>query len=343
MRHAGLPNKKPEVTRRHLFASGGLGSTFLVYKPLLGGLCVEKRLHAHLAELRPFRQRFVLEARIGLALRHPNLSQALLLVDAPGSHLRFYQQVVSGPTLAALRPFLSQASEQVRLALAGQILADGFAALEHLYSVHITGRPGGRVLAHSDIAPGNLVIGEDLRVVLIDYGQARTSEDPDRETDTLGHMSRFLAPWCLNGKEVTCPASDTWSLVLVALDVATGCSVRTQSATRFDVTGLADHVFRATRALETREEECVWLQSALGVLQCDSAKDVVAHSSSLRAACALMPCAAVDNSSAGISGQAPVALASLRLVATEAFEAFRQKATEAVFGHDSLGDEVALG
>ncbi len=331
MPHDGLLNLAPEGERRQPFASGGLGSVFLVNKPLLGGLCVEKRLHPHLAELRCFRQRFVLEARIGLALRHPNLSQTLLLVDAPGAGLRFYQPLVPGPTLTRLRPLLPQLAPGVRLALAGQLLADGFAALDGLYEVRIAGRPGGRVLAHSDIAPANFVMRDDATFVLIDYGQAHTSDRPDGEMDTSGHASRFMAPWCLHAKERTSCASDAWSLALVALDIATGCSFHAEGAERFDVTGLLERVLRASRDLRTYEKSFPWLPAAQRLVHCETAKEAAALAPPLRAQ---LP------HKRNVSGQSDAvrsslsndALHTLRSVVGAAFEDLFRRVADAAFG-----------
>jgi serine/threonine protein kinase len=69
-----------------------------------------------------------------------------------------------------------------------------------------------RVL-HRDLHPGNVIIGEDGRAALIDFGSSRPDDGAD--TRTVAGAVGFIAPETVNG--VSTAASDRWGLGMVTI------------------------------------------------------------------------------------------------------------------------------
>jgi hypothetical protein len=66
---------------------------------------------------------------------------------------------------------------------------------------------------HRDLHPGNVIIGEDGRAALIDFGSSRPDDGAD--TRTVAGAVGFIAPETVNG--VSTAASDRWGLGMVTI------------------------------------------------------------------------------------------------------------------------------
>ncbi len=67
-------------------------------------------------------------------------------------------------------------------------------------------------IAHGDIKPGNILVGRDGRVRVIDFGLARSLADPDRERrSTYGGTPQYRAPECWAGELVDEQRADQFS------------------------------------------------------------------------------------------------------------------------------------
>ena len=107
------------------------------------------------------RRRFLQEARAASALNHPNIGQVYDVLDAPdgGSHQAIVMELVDGTPLDRLITAGPLPLERA-LDCAGQIAS----ALE---AAHAAG------VVHRDIKPGNIMIGRDGRVKVLDFGIAK--------------------------------------------------------------------------------------------------------------------------------------------------------------------------
>ncbi|WP_193612605.1 serine/threonine-protein kinase [Nocardioides lijunqiniae] len=172
------------------------------------------------------RARFTAEARTLAVLSHPAL---VTLLDAGDSDDRPYLvlELVEGSTLAGLlaRGPLPAPEEAARLlgAVAGAL------AYAH-----------GAGVVHRDVKPGNVLLGDDGRVKLADFGIARIVGDTVRHTmtgTTVGTVG-YLAPEQVSGAEIT-PAVDVYALGLVLLEAVTGEKAFTGSTAEAAVARLA--------------------------------------------------------------------------------------------------------
>jgi eukaryotic-like serine/threonine-protein kinase len=153
-------------------------------------------------------ERFAEEARILASLTHP----ALLPIydsghDADG-HRFIVMPLVRGTTLAkrvADGPVPPAETKRI-----GRTLSD---ALSH---IHASG------IVHRDVKPSNVLLADDGRSYLADFGYARAMEGPSlTATGCIVGTAGYLAPEQAEGLSVTA-AADVYALGLVLLEALTG-------------------------------------------------------------------------------------------------------------------------
>jgi len=169
-----------------------------------------KALHPHLLPDAPTRARFAAEARAAAGLAHPGIVPVYDVVEdqrTPAIVLRF----IDGSTLAER----ITAGGPVPAVEAASIGADLASALAHAHKVGIV---------HRDVKPGNVLVDEEGRVQLVDFGIARFLEDvAARETATgqvLGTL-RYMAPEQLAGAPAD-SRTDLYALGLVIYELLAG-------------------------------------------------------------------------------------------------------------------------
>lgn len=148
------------------------------------------------------------EARLLAKLNHPGLVPVYDAGTDGRGRPWVVMELVEGQTLSdtiRLGPVPSQ-----RAAVIGRSVA------EALGYVHAQG------LVHRDVKPGNVLIGQDGRVRLTDFGIARLV-DAARVTSTgmMVGTASYLAPEQVAGEPVG-PAADVYALGLVLLECLTG-------------------------------------------------------------------------------------------------------------------------
>ena len=163
------------------------------------------------------RARFVAEARTLARLNHAGL---VTVLDAGASGDRPYLvlELVDGPNLA-------ECCSGTALHLS-RVVAIGAQVAEALAHAHAAG------VVHRDVKPSNILLSDDGRAWLTDFGIARLLGDSDRHTrtgSTIGSPA-YLAPEQVRGLEVT-PAADVYSLGLVVIEMLTGRRAYPQTPT----------------------------------------------------------------------------------------------------------------
>jgi eukaryotic-like serine/threonine-protein kinase len=144
------------------------------------------------------RERTLREARAIAVLSHPNVVTLYDVVQQGGEPF-VVMELLPARTLASL------ISEYGPLDVGGAALV-GSAVASALQSAHQAG------ITHRDVKPGNVLIGDDGRIKLTDFGISRNvSESTLTVTGmTLGSPA-FIAPEVASGGQVT-PAADLWGL-----------------------------------------------------------------------------------------------------------------------------------
>ena len=156
---------------------------------VLGRPVAVKILHPHLAADDSFVVRFRTEAIAAARLHHPGIVAIYDTCHERGSEA-IVMELVRGPTLRERldeQRFLSP-EEVVRL---GTQVADALGA------AHQAG------LVHRDIKPANILLCEDGRVMVTDFGIAKIRDDPDvTQTGTMLGTVKYLAPEQVRGERL---------------------------------------------------------------------------------------------------------------------------------------------
>ena len=144
------------------------------------------------------RERMMREARALGGLSHPNIITVFDVVDVNGEPM-VVMELVPSRNLAAM------ISEHGTLSMS-QVAVVGFATAGGLRAAHRSG------ITHRDVKPGNVLIADDGRVKLTDFGIARNVADaPMTSAGLVLGSPAYIAPEVAMGKAVT-PAADLWGL-----------------------------------------------------------------------------------------------------------------------------------
>jgi tRNA A-37 threonylcarbamoyl transferase component Bud32 len=181
---------------------GGMGTVWRVHDTLLGRQVAVKKLHPHPHlpedELATLFERSRREARSIARISHPNVVVVHDVVDDEGSPA-IVMEYVASTTLAEL----IEARGPVPPEEAAKV---GLGVLAALRAAHRAG------VLHRDVKPANVLLAEDGRVVLTDFGIAQAA-DASTLTVTgqfVGSVD-FIAPERLTGGKPG-PESDLWAL-----------------------------------------------------------------------------------------------------------------------------------
>jgi serine/threonine-protein kinase len=196
----------------------GRGATSDVYRARREGELGEvalKVLAPSLTGDREWLRRFQREALLLRPLRHPNI---VALLDWGGHDGRWFlaMELVTG---RPLRDWIGARARPGFLARVGAQLAAGLAA------AHALG------IVHRDLKPANVMVTDDGRVKILDFGLARPVSPDHPECPTTLHQvtvtgavlgtPRYMSPEQSRGQPVG-PASDLFCLGLCLFELATG-------------------------------------------------------------------------------------------------------------------------
>ena len=191
-------------------AAGGSAEVWRAHDEQLDRPVAVKRLHPHLLPDSASRQRLVAEARAAARLSHPVIV-GIYDVDDTGESPAIVMELVDGESLATRidRDGPLPEREAVR------ITAD---VAEALYHAHQQG------VVHRDVKPGNVLLAEDGRTRLVDFGIAHSlAASAERLTldGTVIGTLRAMAPEQLSGGPIT-PRTDLYGLGVILHEGLTG-------------------------------------------------------------------------------------------------------------------------
>lgn len=192
---------------RSRIARGGMAMVYLATDLRLERRVAVKVMHEHLAEDANFTRRFEQEARSAARLSHPNLVNVF---DQGHDLGRTYLVMEYLPSIT-LRELLKQ---QRRLT-AEQSLEIGEAVLSGLAAAH------GAGIVHRDLKPENVMLADDGRIKLGDFGLARAVSANTTTGQALLGTIAYLSPELVT-RGVADARSDIYAFGIMLYEMLTG-------------------------------------------------------------------------------------------------------------------------
>jgi serine/threonine-protein kinase PpkA len=198
--------KIPGYQIKHQLGRGGMASVYLAIQESFGRDVALKVLAPHHAIDSEFSQRFLREARIISQLVHPNIVTVYDVGVYEGLHY-LSMEYIRGQDLQEACGSLSK--RQVI-----NIIRDVAKALEYAHQ---------KGYVHRDVKPENIMLAEDGRVVLMDFGIARGSDTTLGMTKTGRAIGTpyYMSPEQTKGQPVD-HRTDIYSLGVVLYQMLTG-------------------------------------------------------------------------------------------------------------------------
>jgi serine/threonine protein kinase len=200
---------------------GGMGVVYRASDTHLDRPVAIKILRADATASPERKRRFVQEAKAASALNHPNIIHIYDISSSDGTDF-IAMEFVAGKTLGQL------------IGKSGLPLSDTLK-----YSIQIAdalARAHSAGIVHRDLKPANIIVTEDGRVKLLDFGLAKlteTIEEPDAATATMGAQEgqteegvivgtiAYMSPEQAEGRKVDA-RSDIFSFGSVLYEMVTG-------------------------------------------------------------------------------------------------------------------------
>jgi serine/threonine protein kinase len=208
---------------------GGMGRVWLAHDEMLNRHVAAKEILPPEGltdlETEELRARTLREARTAARLSHPNLVRVYDVVDtaaAPWIVMEFVPSRSLHEVVATEGPLPPERAAQI-----------GLGVLAGLRAAHRAG------VLHRDVKPANVLITDDDRVVLTDFGLATHDGDPSitRTGMVLGSPSFMSPERALDG--FAGPASDLWSLGATLYFALTGRAPYERGSTMATLAALA--------------------------------------------------------------------------------------------------------
>ncbi|WP_255869951.1 Stk1 family PASTA domain-containing Ser/Thr kinase [Arthrobacter jinronghuae] len=191
---------------RSLIARGGMSSVYLATDRRLDRDVALKVLFPHLASDRGFLRRFESEAKSAARLSHPHVV-GVLDQGITDSLAYLVMEYVPGRTLRGLLDERGPLSPRLALALMD-------AVVEGLAAAHDAG------LVHRDVKPENVLLADNGRIKIADFGLAR-AVSTSTNTGTLVGTVAYLAPELVTAGGAD-ERSDVYSAGIMLYEMLTG-------------------------------------------------------------------------------------------------------------------------
>lgn len=188
----------------HKLASGGMGEVYLARSIGAAGFqkhIVIKRLLPHLVEQSQFVDGLIREAKLLVMLDHPNIVQVLDL-GMEGHDYFMAMEYVHGYNLATIIHYCAQNRWLIPEPVCAIISMEVLAGLQYAHElIGLDGMPQN--IIHRDVSPQNVMISNEGRVKLTDFGIAKIINESEGEfTQSLKGKFRYMAPEVVEGGRI---------------------------------------------------------------------------------------------------------------------------------------------
>jgi beta-lactam-binding protein with PASTA domain/predicted Ser/Thr protein kinase len=187
--------------------SGGMADVYLAHDQLLGREVAVKVLHRHFAEDQEFVERFRREASSAAALSHPNIVGIFDRGEWNGTYY-IAMEYVAGRSLKAIVRENGPLDPALAIDTVIQILR----------AARFAHRRG---VIHRDLKPHNVILDEEGRVRVTDFGIARAGASDMTLTGSVMGTAQYLSPEQAQGYTVSA-ASDIYSVGVILYELLTG-------------------------------------------------------------------------------------------------------------------------
>lgn len=193
----------------HPVGTGGMALVYHARDLMLERPVAVKILRARFSRDEGFRERFRMEAKAAANLSHPNIV-TVHDFGYDGGNLFIVMEYVPGTDLKTL----IQQKGIFSVAEATALIVQACAGIGYAH------RAG---LVHCDVKPHNMLVSEDMRLKVTDFGIARAlaSIRPDEVTDVIWGSPQYFSPEQAAGQAPS-PASDVYSLGVTLYEMLTG-------------------------------------------------------------------------------------------------------------------------
>ncbi|HET7171468.1 MAG TPA: Stk1 family PASTA domain-containing Ser/Thr kinase [Gaiellales bacterium] len=201
-----LFDSRYRIERR--IGTGGMADVFLARDETLGRRVAIKILAERYAQDDAFVERFRREARAAAGLSHPNIVSVYDRGEAGGTSY-IAMEYLNGPTLK------DEITGRAPLPEA-EVVNWATQALDALEFAHRQG------VVHRDIKPHNMVLTDEGRLKVTDFGIARAADAQQMtEVGSIVGTAQYLSPEQARGLDVG-PQSDLYSMGIVLYEMLTG-------------------------------------------------------------------------------------------------------------------------
>src|SRR5580704_17185319 len=187
--------------------SGGMADVYLAQDQLLGREVAVKVLHHHFAEDHEFVERFRREASSAAALSHPNIVGIFDRGEWNGTYY-IAMEYVAGRSLKEIVREGGPLEPAAAIDIVVQILR----------AARFAHRRG---VVHRDLKPHNVIIDEEGRARVTDFGIARAGASDMTLTGSIMGTAQYLSPEQAQGLAVSA-ASDLYSVGVILYELLTG-------------------------------------------------------------------------------------------------------------------------
>src|SRR5215212_6021617 len=187
--------------------SGGMADVYLAQDSQLGRQVAIKLLHRRFARDLEFVERFRREASAAAGLQHPNVVSVFDRGEYDGTYY-IAMEYLPGKTLKQVIQEEAPLDQLRVIDYAIQILQA--AAFAHR-----------RGVVHRDFKPHNVMVGEDGRLKVTDFGIARAGASEMTETGSIMGTAQYLSPEQAQGQRVGAQ-SDLYSIGVMLYEMLAG-------------------------------------------------------------------------------------------------------------------------